>query len=168
MAAGAITAGFSLLFSGSLSRAMALPDPRDVAADYLIRTAGSDIPIGFAHVPWFYSPPLSPMWGVLRSDLRANAPPDPPTLQLKVPENSWDKAALGPPPSLVVISNLELNPEYKRLRLPPAVSFMKELQENYDVKAFRPGSVPGLSPDDPDAPQDLLYVLPVEYVYSRR
>jgi hypothetical protein len=166
--AGFIVAGACLLYSAGLVNAMAQRDPRDRAADYLTRTARPNAVIAFAHVPWFYSPPLSPLWGAMPTEVRAHAPADPVPFQLRIPADPWEQRVLDAQPDYVIVSNIELNPEMNRLRLPDAIGFMSRVRAGFDERAFSPAPVPWLSPDDPDAPQDLLYALAKIYLYTQR
>jgi hypothetical protein len=75
---------------------------------------------------------------------------------------------LNPPPNFLVLSNLELLTEWKRLRQPAAIAFMRAIPASTPRTVFKPGAVPLLSPDDPNMPQDLLYVLPEITVYKLR
>jgi len=160
IACGALVVVTTGVTSFCLSRAMAAADPRDRAADYLTSKAQPQASIAFAHIPWYYSPPLSPVWGALRSDVRANGQPGPPVFEFRVPDGDWDRRVLSPTPDYVVLSNLELQNEWRRLRLQPAVEFMNSIGETAERTVFEPAAVPFLSPNDPNAPQDLLYVMP--------
>lgn len=168
VAIGGLTAAACLLVSASLVSAMSKRDPRDRAADYLSATARPDSSIGFADIPWFYSPPLSPYWGAMAPDVRQHAKADPVPFQLRIPNGDWEPRVLDPPPDYVIISNIELQAEWNRLRLPQAVAFMNTVTEQYTPNVFRPAAVPGISPDDPNLPQDLLYVLPKITVYRQK
>lgn len=166
--AGLVVVAAGLVVSGGLVRAMAMTDPRDRSADYLTSVSPPRATIAFAHIPWYYSPPLSPLWGALRSDVRARALPDPPVFEFRMPASDWDRSVLTPPPDYVVVSNIELATEWKHLHMPAAVGFMEAVQSESERVVFKPGLVPGLSPDDPDVPQDVLYVLPEIMVYTPR
>ena len=166
LASAAITVVACALTTGGLVRALTLKDPRDIAADYLAGHAGSHVVIAFAHTPWFYSPPLSPLWGSVRSESRKNASLAQPNIEFRMPDGEWDPRVLSPPPDFLVLSNIELLPEWKRLRLPAAVSFMSLIPPGGWQTVFKPSAVFGLSPDDPDVPQDILYVLPEITVYE--
>ena len=166
LAAAALVAMTCTGTSAGLVRAMQLTDPRDRAADYLTTHALSRPSIAFAHIPWYYSPPLSPLWGALRSDVRAHAPPAQSGLEFRMPNGDWDPAVLTPTPDYVVLSNIELAVEYRRLRLAPAVAWMEALPADATQLTFSPGGVPGLSPNAPNAPQDMLYALPEITIYA--
>ncbi len=168
MAFGAIAGLYCLLTSAALSRAMAAEDPRDRVADALIAKVRPGASIGFAHIPWFYSPPLSPSWGAMNADVRAHAGADPVAFQLRIPNGAWETRVLTPLPDFVVVSNIEVLTEWMRLRLPAAVEFMDTVTANYVPTDYRPTVVPGIDPEDPNTPEDLLYVLPEITVYRRK
>ena len=157
----------TLVIAAGLSHAMAVPDPRDRAADYLRQYGKLGSTIAFAHTPWFYSPPLSPWWAAADFRVRARAMDETGQFQFRIAESEWDTGVLTPSPEYVVLSSFEMQHEWRRLRLPPAVAFMNALRNRYSATVFRPAAVFGVSPDDPGAPEDLLYVLPIEYIYSR-
>ena len=164
--AGALTAISCLATSVGLSRTMSQRDARDLAADYLAAKAMPHATVGFAHVPWFYSPPLSPYWGAVVANVRKTSAPDPPIFDFRMPDSDWDQQVLHPMPDYIVLSNFEVGTEWKRLKLAPAVEFMKLIPEDSAQTRFLPSLVPFISPDDPDAPQDLLYVLPAITIYA--
>ena len=60
---GLFVALYTFAYSFTLVRAFTLPDPRDVAADYLDKNARQGASIAFAKTPWFFSPPLTPFFG---------------------------------------------------------------------------------------------------------
>ena len=167
-AAAALFAAACALPSAGLVAAMAGPDPRDQAAAYILGAPQAHTVIGFAHIPWFYSPPLSPQWGALPWQVRAHAPPVSHRLEFRIADGDWDRSVLDPPTDLVALSNIEEQAELRRLRLPAAVAFMAAIPAGTERTVFAPPPVATLSPDDPNIPQDLLYVLPKITLYRLR
>ena len=165
----ALVAAACAVISVCLVRAMLAPDPRDRAADYLAAQAPPRSSVAFAHIPWYYSPPLSPLWGALRSDVRARGESDPPVFEFRMPAGDWDPTVLRPMPNYIVLSNIELAAEYRRLRLPAAVTWIDSLPSDAARTVFAPPGVPGMAPNDMNLPQDLLYVLPeITVIQPRR
>lgn len=165
MAIGGAVAAAALTTSILLVRSLTVPDPRDMAADFFDQNARPGATVAFAHVPWFYSPPLSPRFGAARADIRARAATDAGPLQLLIPAADWDTRALSPAPDFVVLSSFETQHELRRLGLPQARTFVAALQ-TFRPQTFSSPSLPALLyPVGDDMPDDVAYVLSSVTIY---
>jgi len=168
-AVGALVTVGTAVYAFSLTRLMALRDPRDTVADRLEQTAPQGASVAFAKIPWFYSPPLSPLFGALAAPTRARAAEETTRFQLRIPPAEWDQSVLTPPPDYVLLSNLETLHAVDRLRLAPAVSFVQAIPADYRRHVFPPPApVYGLPRFGPIVPEDLLYIMPTLTVYAKR
>lgn len=155
------TAGMTTLYV----RAMASPDPRDMLADYLDKTAPQGATIAFAKVPWFFSPPLSPLFGAPSPGTRAHAAERTTRYQLRIPATEWDSSVLTPLPDYTVLSDFEWLNAVTRLHIPAAVQFYNGIAGNAGIHGqyFVSPAVPlelkeRLSMTN--LPEDLRYALP--------
>ncbi len=168
MALGALIVVVTGAYTFSLVRLMTLRDPRDSAADYLEKTAPSGASVAFAKVPWFFSPPLSPLFGAPSAPMRARAAEQTIRFQLRIPAAEWDTSVLTPPPDYIVLSNIETMHAVKRLHLEAAVRFVRAIPPNYRQVVFPPPApVFGLPQYSPILPEDLLYILPTLTLYQK-
>jgi hypothetical protein len=155
-------------YTVTLVMSMAARDPRDVAADRLLATAPAEASIAFATVPWYYSPPLSPYFGLLAAPDRARAAADSSRFRLLVPRSEWDVSVLTPLPDYVVLSSLETMNAVERLRLPAPVRFVRDIPVEYIRIVVRPARVFDASAVLPGAmvPEDMLYTRPSITIYA--
>jgi 4-amino-4-deoxy-L-arabinose transferase-like glycosyltransferase len=167
-AAGALVALLTGVCSVSLVHLMTLRDPQDAAADYLEKTAPQGASIAFAKVPWFFSPPLSPLFGAPAAPTRAKAAQQTTRFQLRIPSAEWDTRVLTPPPNYVVLSDLETLNAVARLHQSTAVRFVQAIPADYRRNVFAPPApVFGLFRSGPAFPEDLLYIMPTLTVYQQ-
>ncbi len=167
LGAGGIVVALTAAYTVSLVRLMAMPDPRDLAGDYLERTAPQGASIAFAKIPWFFSPPLSPWFSSPVPAMRRRAEPDTTRFQLRIPATEWDPSVLTPPPDYVVISNIETMHEVERLRIPAAVDFVAALPP-HPREYSHAVSIIGLPKFGPIVPDDILYIMPTIRIYPRK
>lgn len=118
----------------SLTRLMAIEDPRDQAAQWL-QVEAEDKTIGFVSDPWFYSPPLSPDFGLLAPSQRLEALLANPQLIRMDAESptrtDWDVRLLDVRPEYIVFSSFEFA-DHDRLNDPNFVEFMERFENEYD------------------------------------
>jgi 4-amino-4-deoxy-L-arabinose transferase-like glycosyltransferase len=149
----------TLLLSLGWVRRMIAPTPQDRAADYLWRVLPPGASVAFATIPWFYSPPLSPLFGLPSPVQRAKAAEEDTRFQLRIPSEEWDPSVLSPPPDAVVFSNVEtMHP--LRLGLPSARRFLADIPPDYRRVRFGSGPPWGAPPWQTIVPDDFLYVCP--------
>jgi 4-amino-4-deoxy-L-arabinose transferase-like glycosyltransferase len=166
-AVGALVAALTGLYTVSLVRLMAQPDPRDVAAEAMNRELPQGATVAFAKIPWYYSPPLSPYFGALAAPARAHAIQTTARYQLRFLSGEWDTDVLNPPPDAIVISNLETMHALDRLHLAGPTKFMQAIPASYRRERFGPGPVYGLPPNRAIIPDDLLYIMPTLTLYRK-
>ena len=164
---GIFVALYTFAYAFTLVRAFTLPDPRDVAADYLEKNAEQGASIAFAKTPWFYSPPLSLFFGAPDPRKRMAAAAEVTRFQLRIPAAEWDVSVLSPPADYVVLSSFETQHEINRLHLSEPVRFVEQVKSQYRPRVFAPSAVLGVNRNDPNLPEDLLYALPVVTVYEK-
>jgi 4-amino-4-deoxy-L-arabinose transferase-like glycosyltransferase len=163
---GALVVALTLLYTVSLTRLMAQPDPRDVAAAAMERELPQGASVAFAKIPWFFSPPLSPYFGAPAAPVRARAAQTTPRFRLRIPTDEWDTSVLNPPPDAIVLSNIETMHDVDRLHLAAPTRFMRAIPTGYRVEQFGPGPVFGL-PNGAILPEDLLYIMPTLTLYRK-
>lgn len=167
----AITILFTLGFTYAYIGPMAQRDPRDRAADYLEKNAPNGASIAFAKIPWFYSPPLSPLFGAPAAPTRAKAAEQTTRFQLRIPPAEWDTSVLNPRPEYIVLSNLETVNAVSRLHLPVPMHFMStlasaRLNDQGLVFTVTPLFIRPFDRAGVGVPEDLLYTLPTVTIYQ--
>lgn len=158
---------FTALYTFTLTAQMSRTDPRDAAAAYLDRTLPQGASVGFAKIPWFFSPPLSPLFGAQSAPERAKSAQLTTRYRLRMPAYEWDAAVLSPPPSAVIVSNIEDMHALMRLHQAAPIHFVQSAPPYYRRHVFRPGQIIGLPPNRTIIPEDLLYIMPTISVYIR-
>ena len=145
-------------------------DSRDFFADYLERHAPQGATVAFAKIPWFYSPPLSPLFGAPAAPTRAKAAEQTIRFHLIMPESEWDIGVLSPAPEYFIISDLETANAVDRLHEPAAVRFMQTLRTS-SWQTMRSPYVAHLGVFEPDvwnAPEDMRYPDPDLTLYQKK
>ena len=144
-------------------------DPRDQAANYLESHAPQGATIAFAKIPWFYSPPLSPLFGAPAAPIRAKAAEQTTRYCLIMPKTEWDTGVLSPAPDYFIISNLETANAVDRLHEPAAIHFMQAIPAaNLRETAYPFSTMVGLfRPNVWNAPEDMRYPSPTLTLYQK-
>ena len=145
---------------------MTRTDPRDLAANFLEKDAKQEASVSFPRIPWFHSPPLSPLFGSVRADQRALASNSVTRFRLLIPSNEWDTSTLPQWPDYIVLSNFDTMHSFDRLKLPEPVAYMKQIPADYSKIVFNPKGVWGYFRLSPIIPEDLLYVMPTITIYK--
>jgi 4-amino-4-deoxy-L-arabinose transferase-like glycosyltransferase len=164
---GGVAAAYTAFVSLSYVYTMSQPDPRTQAAIYLEQNAAQGATVAFAKTPWFFSPPLSPRFGMLAAPQRAQAAQETMRYQLLIPTAEWDTGILSLAPDYVALSNLETMHAVDRLKIPPAVQFVEKLAAGYRPIEFAPKTVFSIAASSRLIPEDLLYILPKVTVYAK-
>lgn len=164
-----LTAGYAI----SLIHVMVTPDPRDRAADVILTRSnadhnGAELPsVGFAKVPWYFSPPLSPWFGERAAgDRRKCIGSAQLRFVLPAEDTEFDTAVLDAKPDYLVISNVETTNEL-RLKMKNAERFLAAIPSDYKIQEFAPPPIFDMAFSGSLVPDDLLYILPHIKVYSR-
>lgn len=140
------------------------PTPQDLAAAYLRKHLPYGGSVAFATIPWFYSPPLSPLFGLPAAPQRAQAATKSSRFSLRLPPHEWDTEVLSPPPDAVVLSNFEtMHP--LRLGLPATRRFLQAIPSFYGKVVFGRGVPWGAPPWRTIVPDDFLYICPTLTLY---
>lgn len=165
--AGAVMA-YTLLWTTALVLALLQPDVRLRALQWIRQELPPGTTIGFATIPWFYTPPLSPYWGELQASRRAERAREVTSYRLVVPVQEWDLSVLQQA-EVVLLSQFEVD-DALRVRHAPAIAFLEQLREDYqqvaqfDVRF----AVGGWRFGEPAIPHDMLYPYPRLEVWRRR
>lgn len=161
----ALQALYALDYTGCMVR----PDSRDQAVAWIRQRVPSHASIGFATVPWFYTPPLFPETGELfwRKRLEAMRSADSTyrLISLAPPEWSAENLRLQRPDYLI-ISEFEAR-DVARIARADYIEFMRALQEEYVlVETFSNG--PLLLGYRHSFPHDMLYICPETTLWGRK
>ncbi len=152
------------IYTFSLVHCMATTPPQDRSASYINAHIPPKGTVAFATLPWFYSPPLSPLFGAPDPANRRRAATESKRFTLVLPETDWDESVLTPTPDAVVVSNFEtMHP--LRLHQKPAINFMNALKA-YRAHVFSKGILWCGPPEGTIIPDDILYICPTITVYT--
>ena len=186
--AGAAILLFTLVDTLLLIRPMTAMDNRDRAWAWLQGHAPDPVPIGFAALPWFGVPPVSPWFcafvpgtwtriAASRDDLRRIVYPYQVAPDGSILRHDWDVATLRRvSPEFVVLSEDDYD-DALRLHDPVAIAYLQTLRRHYALVPFDETDdnrdVQGLHDDayglpTRDLPSDMLYTNPVILIYKRR
>jgi hypothetical protein len=164
----AATLAWQLLSTASLTACMVRPDARDQAAAWAQANLPAGAQIGFATVPWFYTPPLFPEIGELRWQDRLAAAQQAIRFRLiPLAPPEWNAEALQATlPEYLIISEFESR-DVARIGRADYQAFMRIVEERYTLlRAFE--NEPPLLGRREDIPHDLLYICPKVCVYRLR
>lgn len=151
-----------------LVQQMAGNDPRDEAADYLVLHSKPGSSVAFATIPWFYSPPLSPLFGAMAAPQRAQSAEMTSRFHLRIPTTEWDIEVLTPEPDYLVMSDIETMHAVDRLKLSAPTAFMKAIPADMQPVVFGPSPALGHLIPGEIYPEDLLYIQPTVTIYEKR
>lgn len=152
------------IYTFSLVRCMATTPPQDSSASFIRANVPLKGTVAFASLPWFYSPPLSPLFGAPDPANRKQAAAECKRFTLVLPFSDWDESVLSPTPDAVVVSNFEtMHP--LRLHQKPTINFMNALKA-YRSHVFSKGTLWGSPPQGVIIPDDILYICPTITVYT--
>lgn len=159
----------SMSIANDYVRPMEKVDPRDRAYQWLNSNGYATQPVGFATMPWFYTPPVEPDFGWSGRGGWISLPFNYAGWQSRVDYRGkdWDMTVLDvDKPPVVVLSQYEYK-DAIRLRKPAALTFLTTLQRDYRVGAeFGGGNDPKIGPSGP--PHDMMYSNPATWVFVRR
>jgi len=169
LAAGALGAaifGVTLWYAGQMTSIMSAPDVRDRAANWLRPQLTHRSEIGLASDPWYFTPPVTPYNGGLRSlpEFHRWQRENPP---YRVVVIGWEAAKLrAERPNFFIVSDAEYA-DLLRLKRPAAVALMealpRRLRSRQDFEP--PPPLLWLRPDKIACPPDWLYTWPRIEVY---
>ncbi len=155
----------TLVYSLSLESQFTQPDPRTQAAAWLRDNLRAGAIVAMPTTPWFYSPPLSSMFGALSVKDRKQAAATVPGMKLIIPKIDWDAdAVFEHRPTYVVLSYYETF-DPLRLNDPAWRAFRNRLARDYELRTSfgrDPLSIK-LFTLTSDLPHDMRYVsFPIE------
>lgn len=159
---------YTFLWGAAVIAALLQPDPRLQALEWIRREVPLGARIGFATIPWFYTPPFSPYWGELQPSRRADRAREVKEYRLLVPAQEWDVNVLHQA-QVVVLSQFEVD-DAVRVRHAPALAFLEELNRSFRRVAqfdttFRVGRIRF---GKRNVPHDMLYPFPRVEVWRRQ
>jgi hypothetical protein len=158
---------YTFLWGAAVVVTLLQPDPRLQALEWIRQNLPQGTRIGFATIPWFYTPPLSPYWGELQPSRRAERAREVRAYRLLVPRQEWDVNVLLQA-EVVVLSQFEVD-DAIRVRHAPALAFLDDLNRSFRRVAqfdttFRAG---GIRFGKRNVPHDMLYPFPRIEVWRR-
>ena len=161
----AATLAWQLLSTASLTACMVRPDARDQAAAWAQANLPAGAQIGFATVPWFYTPPLFPEIGELRWQDRLAAAQQAIRFRLiPLAPPEWNAEALQATlPEYLIISEFESR-DVARIGRADYQAFMRIVEARYTLLRTFENQPPLLGRRE-NMPHDLLYICPKVYIY---
>lgn len=166
---GAAVFGVTLWYAAQMTSIMAATDVRDQAANWLRPQLAHSGKIGLASDPWYFTPPITPYNGGLRSlaEFHRWQRENPPYRVIVI---GWEAAALSRSKrerlDFFVVSDAEYA-DLLRLKRPDALALMAALPKRFPrrVDFEPPPPLPWLRPDKIACPPDWLYTWPLIEVY---
>ncbi len=176
---GAVTAlaivlviGYTFAYSMAIDRVFVSADTRDQAVDWIRQNVPLHSSIGLPAIPWFYTPPIDPYFGMVKADERYMHICEFTDYDLVVSRsNEWDAAFLQrEAPQYVVLSQFEYT-DRLRVHDRSAAEYFGVLKRDYRlVRRFAdPPSLFGWRiPLVPQLPHDMSYASPTILIYERK
>ena len=164
--------GYTLFFSLAIDRTYASTDTRDLASDWIARSIPLGSKIGLPTIPWFYTPPLDPYFGLPTAEERYERVAEFTDYDLIVSETTeWDAKFLErESPEFVILSEFEYE-DRLRVHDPSAAAYFDVLKRDYaPVRRFSHSpSLFGLRvPWVGELPHDMSYASPTILIYERK
>lgn len=163
---------YTTFYSLALDRVMASPDTRDQAVRWIRGNIPAGSSIAFPTIPWFYTPPLDPYFGLPSPSERFNQASEVADYSLVVnADREWDADFLErESPSYVILSEFEYV-DRRRIKDRAYESYSDVLKRDYHlVRRFSDSpSLFGLkAPFIPRLPHDMSYPSPTILIYGQR
>ena len=167
-----LVTAYTLVFSLSIDRMYASADTRDRAAAWVQKNVKPGASIGLPTIPWFYTPPLDPYFGLLDSRDRYKQVEEFTDYALVVNEDrEWSAGFLEQEsPDYVILSEFEY---FDRLRIhdKDANEYFQVLKRDYRLEhrfADEPSLFGWRIPILRKLPHDMSYASPTILIYSRK
>lgn len=162
------TAGYSV----AIDRSFVVTDTRDQAVAWVFSAIPQGASIGMPTIPYFYTPPLDPYFGLVKSEDRYDRVCALPDYDLVVsPATEWDSEFLQrEAPKYVILSEFEYE-DRVRVHDPAAAAYLGVLGRDYHLaKEFSHSlSLFGRSISLlPELPHDMSYVSPTIKIFERK
>jgi hypothetical protein len=162
---------YTTFYSLALDRVMASPDTRDQALRWIRGNIPAGSSIAFPTIPWFYTPPLDPYFGLPSPSERFNQASEVADYSLVVnADREWDADFLErESPSYVILSEFEYV-DRRRIKDRAYESYSDVLRRDYRlVGRFSDSpSLFGLKvPFVPRLPHDMSYPSPTILIYGK-
>ena len=157
-------------YSVAIDAVFVRPDTRDLAAAWVRRNVPRGSSIGLPTIPWFYTPPLDPYFGLLEPAERYERVKEFTDYVLVVSESEWNAGFLRrESPDYVILSEFEYR-DRLRIRDAAAREYFDVLRSDYRLeREFR--SPPALEKWVFPAyalPHDMSYAGPTILIYHRK
>jgi len=166
----ALVAGYTAVYSIAIDAVFARTDTRDLAAVWVKTRVPKGSSIALPTIPWFYTPPLDPYFGLPEPAERYERVNEFTDYVLVVSESEWNADFLRrESPDYVILSEFEYS---DRLRIHDAAAreYFRALRRDYSLKReFRNplARKPWILLVD-TLPHDMSYAGPTILIYSRR
>lgn len=159
---------YTLLWGGSVVSAMIAPDPRLRALEWIQQHVPPRAQIGFATIPWYYTPPISPYFGELEPGRRVARAHEVQQYRLIVPQHEWDAAVLQRA-QFVIVSQYEVD-DAVRAKHASALTFLERLRSEFHRVAQFDANLrlDGIRFSKRGIPHDMLYPFPRVEIWQRR
>lgn len=155
---------FTLVDALWLVGAMAARDPRDRALAWMQTHAPPPRRVGFAAVPWFGTPPLSPYFALPRPGAWRRAGERGPWV-IVYGDKNWDTGLLQTArPEFVILGEYD-TADALRLKDPAAAHYLDALRQGYRIAASFDRT--GLNGRRQDLPHDMTYPSPAIFIYEK-
>lgn len=166
-----VAIGYTLFYSLALDRVMASTDTRDQADRWIRANVPTGSSIAFPTIPWFYTPPLDPYFGLPMPSERLDRITEVTDYSLIVnPDREWDAAFLKrESPDYVVLSEFEYA-DRQRIKDSAYESYSQVLKKDYRIiREFSDSpSLLGFEvPLIPKLPHDMSYPSPTILIYGK-
>jgi hypothetical protein len=163
---------YTTAYTCALNFMMARTDTRDIAARWIWRSIPTGSSIGLPTIPWFYTPPVDPLFGLLTADDRLVRVAECTDYQLVVSRSAeWDADLLrSEAPEYVILSRFEYG-DRLRIRDRSAGEYFDVLRSDYRLERrfAREMSLFGVRiPMCRALPHDMSYASPTILIYSRK
>jgi 4-amino-4-deoxy-L-arabinose transferase-like glycosyltransferase len=160
-----------VILTGRQQLELARVDPRDRAAAWLARHARVGASVGLLHVPWFYTPSVSPWNGgeQTRRQFEALRAAGPQRFRLVLCEDWSIEALRRQRPDYLLVSEFEWREE-RRLEDSRALAFLREVDDRYECIANFAAIPPAQRRlfGSAFAPHDWLYPFATVEIHQRR
>ncbi len=166
------TFAYTTAYSVAIDRSFVATDTRDRAAAWVFSVIPQGTSIGMPTIPWFYTPPLDPYFGLMKPEDRYDRVSALPDYDLVVSGTTeWDSDFLQrEEPKYVMMSEFEYV-DHLRIHDPAAAAYFSVLGRDYRLtKEFTQSlslfgrNIPWL----PKLPHDMSYVSPTIKIYERK
>ncbi|MEP6754034.1 MAG: hypothetical protein ABJA67_00925, partial [Chthonomonadales bacterium] len=165
---GGEVATITLFITFAMVNTFSTTDSRDEARDWMDKNIKVGSTVAFIGIPWYFSPPLSPLFFAPSPATRRTAG-EGLHFQLIIPNGEWTPETLAANPQYFAVSEFETG-DAIRIGLPAAKPFFEHWKSDYIAHEFeKTPTFMGISLGKPEyVPNDWLYTFPRTTIYERK